>query len=680
MRKIRDRRLAVLLLFCLMLTGCGGLESRAGESAETGETGAAAEAELEDTGMVSVSYDEEDLEETWTDENTVYITFEHTEVQISGSGAASEGTSVVISKAGTYVLSGTLDDGQLIIDAGKDDLIHIILNGVSMSCSSSAPFYGKQNDKIVVTLAEGTVNTLSDAESYTFESETDNEPAAALFNKQDLTVNGSGELIINGYYKNGIMSKDDLKIISGTYTVSAAETALKGKDSVTIAGGTLSLTSGGDGIKTDNVEDTDKGYIAIEGGNITVVSEHDGMEADRILQVAGGSISITADGGNSNAPAGRAMSGGGENFMGGEKPLGNEQQPGRAISGGTEMNERPGGRFENSQQPDSMDEFPESMEGFHENIEQPGSMPQEGGTAAETTVESFKGIKAGAGLYITGGTIAVDASDDAVHSNGNITISGGTMALSAGDDGIHADKALTVNGGEINIETCCEGLEGLTVTVNDGTIRLKASDDGINAAGELTAASEVSGTSGRGGGMGDMFAVNPDAYIKITGGWLYVDASGDGLDSNGSLYIEGGTVLVDGPVNGGNGALDYNGEGKVTGGVLIAAGSAAMAQNLSDAEGQAAVMVTFDTVQDSGTLINISDENKTAILSYAPSKAYQSVVISAPELIVGSKIAIYTGGSCEGGQSDGYFGNAAYTAGEAAAEMTISQAVTKINN
>ncbi|MDD4125382.1 MAG: carbohydrate-binding domain-containing protein [Eubacteriales bacterium] len=248
------------------------------------------------------SHDDISADEHFTDydKNESYsasdtsVTFNGNSVNAVGTGASVNGSVVTITKAGVYVISGSSDDGQIIVEVAKKEKVRLVFNGLSLTSASSAPVWIKSADKTVITLAEGTENRLTDASSYTVK--TDDEPNSCLFSKDDLTINGAGTLVVTGKYNNGITSKDDLKIMSGTITVKAKNNALKGNDSVAVAGGTISIESSDDGIKTTNDSDTDKGYIYIRGGSITIISGDDALQATQSIIITGGVVTVDAGG------------------------------------------------------------------------------------------------------------------------------------------------------------------------------------------------------------------------------------------------------------------------------------------------------------------------------------------------------------------------------------------------
>lgn len=597
-----------LLLAFVWCAGCskaGGNGDSSGTAAVGGTSSGAAAADgtAGDTApTLAVDFADEDTAATWDDEAATLITLSGSTVSIAGQGVSASGTTITITAAGTYVVEGTLSAGQIVVDAGKEATVRLVLNGASITCADSAAIYAKQAAKTILTLADGTQNTLIDGTSYTYPDAQTDEPDAALFAKDDLTINGGGTLTVTGNYQHGIVSRDTLTITGGTLAVTAAQDAIRGRDGLAVQDGSFTLTAGGDGLKANNDTDTEKGWIAIEGGTFHITANNDGIQAETTLQITGGTFNIEA---------GR----------------------GAEQGGGTRS--------------DSMG---------------PGDWGWSSGTTT-TDTESHKGLKAAGSVTLTGGTFTVDAADDAIHSNGTISIAGGTYSLSTGDDGIHADSTLTIEEGTIDILTSYEGLESESVTVAGGSIRLKASDDGLNA------------TSGSGTmpGQGD-----GSSTLRITGGTLYVDADGDGIDSNSTIFIEGGTTLVCGPTSSGNGALDYDGTCTITGGVLIATGSRGMAQTPGSDSSQASLFVTYSASQAAGTLLALTDADGNPIAAFSPAKSYQTVLISAPDLKTGESYTLYTGGTGGGTQTNGLY--TAYTPGEKLTDVTLSDMVTSISD
>lgn len=264
-----------------------------------------------------------------------------------------------------------------------------------------------------------------------------------------------------------------------------------------------------------------------------------------------------------------------------------------------------------------------------------------GGSAASLTSseESYKGMKAGSDIYITGGSFQIDSLDDCIHSNGTITISGGSYTLSSGDDGIHADTDLAVSGSEttINILKSYEGMEATSLMISDGSISIVASDDGLNAAG----GNDSSGMGSR-PGMGSFSSSS--GKIVISGGDIAIHASGDGIDANGTLSITGGNVTVIGPTSGDTSILDFDATGTISGGTFIGLGASSMAQNFSFSSIQGVIMVKPGT-QAAGTQVRLTDASGNVLLSYAAEQSFDCVILSHPSIVQGSTYTLTIGSS-----------------------------------
>ncbi|WP_339190658.1 carbohydrate-binding domain-containing protein [Paenibacillus sp. FSL R5-0490] len=664
-----------------------------------------------------VSLDADDTNISWSEADSTAIKLNGTTATVTGSGAKAANGSVTISEAGTYVLSGELTDGQIVVNVADKGTVHLVLNGATIHDNDSAAIYIQKAGKAVITLEKGTKNTVSDGKTYVYADATKDEPDAAIFSKADLTFNGAGQLTVTGNYNEGITSKDDLKIISGSISVKAADDGIKGKDMVAVQAGTITIEAEGDGIKSTNDTDTTKGYVAIAGGTFDIQSGNDGIQAETALVADGGTYNIVTGGGSTNAPAKveEGPFGGGGGWGGGTPP--------------TDMGTPPDG-----EPPADMPEMPNNS-GTNAGANTNGAAASNSANTTTTTTTtdnnadadtattatestSAKALKAGTDLTVNGGTYTIDSMDDSLHSNNNVTVNDGTFSIESGDDGIHADQALTINGGTITIAKSYEGLEGAMITLNDGDVDVTASDDGVNAAGgetetaANTAAStdsattatdaattsnisvtETTGTTsttdqasqgtavnqqGRGpGGMGGAAASNNEFHIN--GGTLTVNAGGDGLDSNGSINMTGGTVIVNGPTNSGNGALDYDGTFEISGGYLVAAGSSGMAQGTSDASTQNTIVMTFPATQKAGTLVHVQDSEGNNILTFAPAKDYQTVVVSSPDLAKDGSYVIYSGGTSTGKAVDGLYTDGTYSGGTQVVAFQSTSSVTWVN-
>ena len=279
---------------------------------------------------------------------------------------------------------------------------------------------------------------------------------------------------------------------------------------------------------------------------------------------------------------------------------------------------------------------------------QPGSNNSQD-TTTEEAGTSMKGLKAANGMLISGGSITINSADDAIHSDMSVIIHGGTFTLASGDDAIHAEDTLTVTAGKIDISESYEGLEALHIDVRGGDIKLAASDDGLNAAGGTDQSGTTGGRDGmfggggKGGGPGGFGGMsgNSNGSIKISGGTLYINASGDGIDANGTLEITGGHTTVVGPTRGDTATLDYDVSATISGGTFIGTGASGMAQTFSDSE-QGVIAVSVGN-QFAGTEIILKDTSGKTLISYKPELDFAVVILSAPDIVKGQTYTITVG-------------------------------------
>ena len=570
------------------LSGCTQPQDAAVSSAEASEasenTSSAANAASSQTD--AEMFTDRDYETDYDEAGSVFIQLDGDSASASSDSVQISGSTVTITEEATYILSGTLEDGMVIVDAPDTAKIQLVLDGASIHSEASAALYVLEADKVFLTLADGSENTLSNGGAFTAIDE--NNIDGALFSKQDLTLNGTGALTVTSPAGHGIVCKDDLVMTGGTYTITSASHGLDANDSIRIAGGTsLTIDAGKDGLHAENSDDASLGFVYIADGVMMIESEGDGISAGSSMQIENGIFQILAGGGSENGSNASSDSWGG--FMGG-----------------------PRGQYEES------------------------SLPAESET--EDSSASMKGIKAAGELLISEGNFSIDSADDGVHSNTSITVNGGTFEIASGDDAFHADETLTVADGALSITESYEGLEALQIDIQGGEITLTASDDGLNAAGGTDSSGMTGGRDGRfGGGM----SASSNGSIAISGGTLSISASGDGIDANGSVEISGGYITITGPSQGNTSILDYDTSAVITGGTFIGTGASAMAQTFSSSE-QGVIAVSTGS-QEAGTAVAISDAQGNTVLSYVPEMSFGAVIFSSPDVITGETYTITAG-------------------------------------
>lgn len=664
--------LAVLLSIlsaAIMLSACSG-------HGQTGETETENPTVSADIDNMDFEFTDGDKDSGYDEASATVITLSDGESKASGSGAEIDRNGVTLSSAGTYIISGKLSDGRILVKAGKKDKLRIVLRNADVTCGDGAALVVESADKVFLTLDADSENVFCDGSTRADDSTSVN---GAIFSRSDLTVNGSGSLSVVGSYKHGIVSKDDLVITGGVISVKAQKVGLCGKDCVKISDGSITVNAGSDAIRSDNTENSACGYVYICGGTLDLTAGNDGIQAVTLLEVAGGEIKAVCGGGSNGGTDIGGNASDGEN---GAPEIPNGEDP---NAGGTPPD------LPDGMQPIDGDTPPDLPDGMNPNdgnsaLEPPDGFSQgndpfgkhdgndpfgnDGGRPGgffgggfgdqagknDNSEESCKGLKSDSVLNIVGGNIDIDSKDDAIHSDGEVSVTGGTITVSSGDDGIHADVSLSISGGEIVIEKSYEGLESAAIAISGGKISVTSSDDGINA-------SDGSGNS--------MMGVAQNVSLVISGGYITVNAGGDGIDSNGGIIVTGGVTLVSGPTTGADGAIDYETEAKVTGGVLIAAGSSGMAEGFTSADGQGAMLVNIAT-QTAGTSLVLCDSDGKAVVSFTPQKQYSSVVFTAPEIVSGKTYTVTVGAEINGADENGYALNPEFTGGSTVATVEMT--------
>ena len=458
------------------------------------------------------------------------IVFDLSTGTIQGNGLSINDGVVTIVKGGKYIVSGSSDNTT--IDVNCEDEVELVLQDVSINAKSSAITISEAKHT-AITLEGTSTLTVSDVE----------EDAAGIYAHDDLSLQGSGTLNITSS-ADGIHANDSFDCTEATINIEAEDDGIDVNDSVDLTQCTITITTADGAVET--MQSGGMGPQG-DGGNM-----NGGFDPSQNMRPDGATPGEGTAGMQNVAPP---QSGQSDGIMPPEKPEGTADME----------------NFDPSQQTGEPPEGDPSMK----EEGKPGAMMEES-TEEEESAKS-KGIKCDGDIHIVSGTITVNSADDAIHSNGNVTIEDGTISLQASDDGIHAEDTLTINNGTIDISMSYEGLEAKNIVINDGVISIVSSDDGINSTDASYTGNDMQSDS---------------SLLTINGGEITIDATGDGIDMNGDGEMNGGTLIIYGPENGGNGAIDYAGTFNVNGGTLLASGASNMAQMPSSSSAINAVMLS----------------------------------------------------------------------------------------
>ncbi|MBX9032795.1 carbohydrate-binding domain-containing protein [Gordonibacter massiliensis] len=636
----------------VLLQGCtangvgNGAEDASGSaSAQTSDAvsadGFAAVAAAFDTSALDLDYSKRDLDASYDDASATHIALNGGTVAVEGDGATADESTVTIAEAGTYVVSGTLDDGQLAVEAPEDAKVQIVLAGATIHNEDGPAVYVKQADKCFVTLADGTVNTLTDGAEYALEEGSD-EPYATLFSKDDLTLNGSGTLNVTSSYRHAVCSKDDLVITGGTYVVDAVEDGLRGRDCVKICDGTFDMRAGGDTIKSNKDTDATRGFVSIDGGTFRLEAGDDGIQGTTFIRVMGGEIAIIS--------ADDALHSDLEVLIGGGS---------LTVNAGDDA------------------------------VHAETKLVVDNGTVNVTSCyEGYEAEK----LYINGAVTHIVASDDALNASaadlgegadtttGDPTGSAADAAPSMLDDGgvpalPDSESAPELSDGAPPAGDGLDGVQAGTPPTGSASGFEPSFGDGMGGrggSGEGPNESELNGgkpdNAFAEGGAGGMGMGDENCLIQINGGYTVLEAGGDGVDSNGNVEVTGGVLLVCGPTSNNDGAFDYDLAATVTGGTVLMVGSTGMAQNFTSGEQP----FSFTTASGSaGQSVAVADDAGNVLVSFTPAKQFGIVLATSPAFAEGGTYSLVIGGTVAGANADGYADVGTVTGGTST-EITAS--------
>lgn len=599
--------------------------------------------ENDDTDDTSVHEDSSDY--VWDANSVIPVLLNGSDITVKSGPATATGSTLNINGTGNFSLTGTLSDGQVIINTEEKGTIRIILNGANISNSSGSPLFIGKADKVILVLADGTENSLTDGKTYSSAALEEQGTNAALYSKSDLTLYGNGSLTVTGNYADGISGKDGLIIKSGTITVTAADEGIRGQDYLILDGGRITVNSAGNAVLEASGSGSNPVYCAalkcdhdilLNGSNIEIKSTGKGgkgISSDGNLIISAGSVTVSTTGAGStytnssgvkDAYNATCVTADGDiSILGGTLKLTATGAGGKGITAD-------------------------------------GSLI----IGDETHSPEIEITTSGEKIILSGNGREVDANESkAVSIDGTIALNNGITTISSADDGLKSKTSITINNGTLFIIKSIEGIEGPELTVNNGTINLVCSDDGFNA------------TKGSGGEFNDGSALN------LKGGNIVINASGgDGLDSNGSMTMTGGTVVVHGPQSQPEVGMDVNGTAEVSGGLLVISGIYSnMTEGPATSSKQYSILVRSNSQLSSSTFFHVQDADGNNLVTFKPVRAYSSVIYSCPDLKSGATYYIYTGGSSTGVNGNGLYTGGTYTGGTQKKSFTLSGKLTTVN-
>ncbi|ADP39978.1 hypothetical protein HMPREF0733_10520 [Rothia dentocariosa ATCC 17931] len=602
-KKMLTSATSVTLLAALALTGCSttsnalasgttAADSSVGTTATTSSATATNTAASSSSFSTNVKSGEKlDVDTHYSEQDLSWDTSSETAIDLSNptatDGVTVEDGTLTITKAGTYKLSGEYQ-GQIKVETADSDAVRLVLDNANITNSSGAALNVVNADEVILYSASGTTNTISDGADYTATGEDD--PDAVVYSKADMTIAGEGTLKVNGNHEDGIHTSDGLVIASGTLEVNAANTGIKGKDYVDILGGTINVTAQQDGIKSTNDTDEGKGWTRLSNGTVTVNAGDDGFKASRVVEISGGSLTVEQSDEGIEAQY--------INVSGGDVNV---------TSADDGMNASL--KTSNSESTDSSENTSDTAN-QQQNNQQQGSLP--GGQQSGTSNQQQQGM--GQPPAMPGG----NAQD-------------GTSQKGA--SGTAQQQNNTQNQGNQNM--------GQPPAMPGGNAQDGTSQNGTTGTGQQGMGQPPQGGMPGGGGGGTFEVI--DAAINVSGGHVTVNAEGDGIDSNGVTTLSGGTLIVNGPSQGGNAALDTNGDLLLNGATVLSGSTADMFEAPSTNSTSGYLKLTNSSGFEQGSTVQVADSSGKVVANYKVTKSnVQLVLVSSSSIVKGQSYTAYT--------------------------------------
>ena len=598
-KKILTAATSVTLLAALARTGCSttsnalasgttAADSSAGTTATTSSATATDTAASSSSFSTNVKSGEKlDVDTHYSEQDLSWDTSSETAIDLSNptatDGVTVEDGTLTITKAGTYKLSGEYQ-GQIKVETADSDAVRLVLDNANITNSSGAALNVVNADEVILYSASGTTNTISDGADYTATGEDD--PDAVVYSKADLTIAGEGTLKVNGNHEDGIHTSDGLVIASGTLEVNAANTGIKGKDYMDILGGTINVTAQQDGIKSTNDTDEGQGWTRLSNGTVTVNAGDDGFKASRVVEISGGSLTVEQSDEGIEAQY-INVSGGDVNVTSADDGMNASLKTSDSESTDSSANTS-----------DTADQ--------QQNNQQQGSLP--GGQQNGTSNQQQQG---------TGQPPAMSGtSQDGTSQNGT--------------SGTAQQQNNTQNQGNQNM--------GQPPAMPGGNAQDGTSQNGTTGTGQ-----QGMGQPPQGGMPGGGTFEVVDAAINVSGGHVTVNAEGDGIDSNGVTTLSGGTLIVNGPSQGGNAALDTNGDLLLNGATVLSGSTADMFEAPSTNSTSGYLKLTNSSGFEQGSTVQVADSSGKVVANYKVTKSnVQLVLVSSSSIVKGQSYTVYT--------------------------------------